>query len=476
MRGILSLPLLAFICVPAAVGAAPNKAGAQPKPTPAQKEAGADKALTVHECINEALGRSPQLQSDRYLLKADSEAIKHARASLLPDFTGAAELQNVTGSPIGPFSVLGVNNPDVTGVVSVKGNTRNARTEHVSLATVGNGSLNMRYPLYENGSILGFNNAPAVAAAKGEYVRQQWTIRLSEQVVIETVAGCFYNAAAYLEKAELDRENVELAKKRLDIMKQELTLDLTLPQYVEIAKAQLDAAQQTLATSEQRAMDSAMQLAELIGRPLRGKLKLDLAEPRIPPVPPVGTLLDRVTMLHPSVGVQHANIDVAQQNLRLAEAQLRPTVNFVTNYTGATAFGSENPDLLYFLLRVEVPIFDWGAGRDRMREEEDKLEAAKAQLGQVSLNLREAILTLLSDIHTTESTLAGLEREYIQTKDNVALIQEQHEQGISTQLTLVDAQEALTKAKDGLLLAKLVQQLQYVQLQKLSGGVWAWNK
>jgi outer membrane protein len=370
-----------------------------------------------------------------------------------------------------------VNNTDVTGVPgSFRINSKSAGSGRVNLASVGNGTLRMRYPLYENGSILGLNNAPAVAAAKGEYVRQQWTIRLSEQAVIETIAGCFYNATAYLQKLELDRENVELAKKRLEIMKQELDLNLTLPQYVDIAKAQLDAAEQTSATSEQRAMDAAMQLSLLIGRPLKGNLKLDLSEPHIPAVPPLEKFLDKVVMLHPAIGVQEANIDVAQQNLRLAEAQLWPTVNFVTSYTGATAFSSENPDLLYFLLRVEVPIFDWGAGRDRKREEEDKLKAAQAALGQVNLNLRESILTELSDIHTTESTLAGLEREYVQTKDNVALIQEQHDQGISTQLTLVDAQEAFTKAKDELLLARLIQRLQYVQLQKLSGGVWVWNK
>lgn len=468
---------LVLVWLTSGLCAAPNKPATSPRPSPTRRAINFDKPLTVHECIDEALGRSPELQSERYTLKADNEAIKHAQASLLPDVTGSAELQNLTGSPTGPFSVLGVNNTDVTGVPgSFRINSKNAGSGRVNLASVGNGTVRMRYPLYENGSILGLNNAPAVAAAKGEYVRQQWTIRLSEQAVIETIAGCFYNATAYLQKLELDRENVELAKKRLEIMKQELDLNLTLPQYVDIAKAQLDAAEQTSATSEQRAMDAAMQLSLLIGRPLKGNLKLDLSEPHIPAVPPLDKFLDKVVMLHPAIGVQEANIDVAQQNLRLAEAQLWPTVNFVTSYTGATAFSSENPDLLYFLLRVEVPIFDWGAGRDRKREEEDKLKAAQAALGQVNLNLRESILTELSDIHTTESTLAGLEREYVQTKDNVALIQEQHDQGISTQLTLVDAQEAFTKAKDELLLARLIQRLQYVQLQKLSGGVWVWNK
>ena len=456
MRACCCLGLLSFALIPA-VALGSN-----------------DKPLTVHECINEALGKSPRLEADHYTLQADNEAIKKARAGLLPNFTGSAELQNLTGSPVGPFSVLGINEPEVTGVVTTRANGKTPI--RASLATVGNGTLSMRYPLYENGSILGLNNAPAVAAAKGTYVRQQWTVRLSEQAVIETVAGSFYNATAYIQKAELDKEVVELAKKRLEIMRQELALELTLPQYVELAKAQLSAADQILATSQQRAVDSTMQLSQLLGRPLHAKLNLDLTEPKIPPVPPLDSFLNKVVLLHPAVGVQHANIDLAQQNLRLAQADLLPKVDFVTNYTGATAFGAQNPDLLYFLLRVEVPIFDWGQGRDRQREEQDKLRAAQAELGQVNLEVQEQILTELSDIHATESTIAGLEKDYIAAKNNVALIQEQHEQGISNQLSLVDAQETLSKTKDQLLLAKLVQRLQYVQLQKLSGGVWAWNK
>jgi outer membrane protein TolC len=439
---------------------------------------GADnKSLSIHECINEALGRSPRMAADQYTLKADQEAIKKARAGLLPDVTGSGEFQNLTGSPTGPFSTLGVNNSDVTGVPgSFRVNSKSAGSGRVNLASVGNGTLQMRYPLYANGSILGLNNAPAVASAKGLYARQQWTLRLSEQAVIETVAGCFYNATTYLQKAEVDKEKVELSKKRLAILKQELTLDLTLPQYVELAKAELEADEQMLATSQQRAADSTMQLAELIGRPLHANLKLDATDPRIPPLPPLDNLLDQVALLHPAMGAQKASITVAQQNLRLAQAALLPSVNFVTSYTGATAFGSENPDLLYFLLRVEVPIFDWGHGRDQEREEQDKLRAAQEELGQVSLDLKESILNELSDIHTTESAIAGLERDIVQTKNNVALIQEEHDQGISTQLSLVDAQEAYAKAKDELILARLIQRLEYVQLQKLTGGIWAWNR
>jgi outer membrane protein len=437
--------------------------------------AGGTKKLTLHECIGEALGRSPKLMSEQYSLAADQEGIKKARAGLLPSLTAVGSLENVTGQPIGPFTILGVNDLDEVGLINTRQRGR-VTSVRANGAFVGIGDLMLNYPLYQNGSILGLNNAPAVAAAKSAFVRQQWTIRLSEQAVIETLAAAYYNAAAYQRKLELDQRKVDLDQKRVAIMEQEFALSLTLEQNVELAKSELKADQQLLQTSKMRAADSVMQLAQLIGRPLHQQLNLDLSEPHIPPLPPLEPFLNRVALNHPAIGVQQANIDVAKQNLRLAESALWPSVNFAADYGAGTAFATQNPDLFIVGLHVSIPVFDWGHNLDNERQERDLLKAAQAQLGQVDLELRESILNLLSDIHTTEGTIAGLESNYVQAKNNYDLINEQHEQGIATDLGFVNAEYEMVKVKDSLLLAKLVLQLQYVQLQNLSGGVWAWNK
>ena len=53
--------------------------------TPVSLSQAENKSLTLHECINEALGRSPRLTSEQYNLAGDQEAIKKARAGLLPN-------------------------------------------------------------------------------------------------------------------------------------------------------------------------------------------------------------------------------------------------------------------------------------------------------------------------------------------------------------------------------------------------------
>jgi outer membrane protein TolC len=440
--------------------------------------------LTLRDCINAALGRSPQLEAERHDLEASKEAIWKERADLLPRVTAASSALEVNGTPVTPFAVLHVNNPDegsFTQGSSTKASSKKASSTkasktqtRVDFGTVGTASAMVSYPLFQNGSILGLNDAPAVGAAKAVYKRQEWTMRLSEQAVIYRLIGPFYNAIAYRQKVELDQRRVVLSKDRLMIMKEELALDLKLPKDVELARAQLAADQQSLATSQQRALDSAVLLAQLIGRPLHQKLNLDLSEPHIPATPPLEDFLNRVTAKHPAIEVQRAEIEVARQNLRLAQSALLPTVKLESSYTLATDFSPPTADLFLTALRADVPVFDFGHGQAAARESRDKLNAAQARLGQVNLDLRASIISVLSEIHSTESTIAGLDRDYVQTKNNVELITAQRRLGMIDQLAIVDAEMAFLAAKDALILARLAQRLEYAQLQNLAGGVWNW--
>jgi outer membrane protein TolC len=434
----------------------------------------ADGTLTLHECISWGLARNPKLESEKFTLAADKENIWKERASFLPDLKANARMDVLNGSPVSPFAVLGVNDLTETGVITARSQVRSP--VRVSWAGVGTGELGLVYPLYANGSILGLNTPPGVAAAKAVYNKQDSTIRLAEQDVIARVVGVFFNTTAYEQKVELDQQKVELSKKRLQIVQEELTLNLILPQDVELAKAELAANQQLLVTSQQRATDSERILAELLGRPPRQKLRLDQSEPRIPALPPLDGFLSRVTAAHPAVAVQRANIDVAQQHYRLTQTALYPSVGFEATFTGATAFGSQNVDLFFAGVSVQVPIFDFGGKLAAEHEALNLVKAAQAELDEVQLELRESILDQLSQIHTTESNLANLEHNYVQAANSLALIQSQREQGIAAELALVDVELGLVEVKDQLILTRLVQRLEYAQLQRLAGGVWVWNR
>jgi outer membrane protein TolC len=434
--------------------------------------------LTLHECIIECLRANPKLLSEQYTLAADKENIWKARSSLLPDLTGSASLGVLSGSPSGNWALLGINDPDVTGQVVTRSASRESGRGpfRIGWGTVGTGQLKLQYPLYANGSILGLNNFPAVASAKALYNKQTWGIRLAEQDVIANLVGVFYSTVAYLEKLDLDQQNVELYQKRLEILEEELRLNLTLPQYVEVGKQQLAAGQQLLTTSRERADDSERMLRELLRKSPTQKLNIDTSAPSLPGLPPLEGFLNRVSEQHPSVAIQRASIEEAKQQYHLAETALFPSVHFESTYGAGTAFGPLPLDQFYAGVGVEVPIFDFGHKLSAEHESLDQLKAAQAQLQQVQLSLRDAILGQLATIHTNEAGLADLERNYVEAKTQVDLIQSEHDQGIATQLALVDAQISLLAVKDQFLLLRLQQRLEYANLQRLTGGVWVWNR
>jgi outer membrane protein TolC len=439
--------------------------------------AAGDRSLTVHECIAESLKQNPQLLSQHFTLQANKENIWKEQSGFYPQISGNATLRGYTGSPTGNWAVLGINDTDLTGVVLSKGGSRSNRAPfRLDWGWVGIGALTLNYPLYANGSIFGFNNPPAVAMAKANYKKQGWVIRLTEQDVIAHVVGSFYNTTAYLQKVELDRQNVELTRKRLEILEEELRLNLTLPQYVEIAKQQLAASQQLLETSEQRAEASERLLLELLGRPSKKSVHLDTSDPLMPALPKIDSLLPRVTEEHPSVAIQEAVIEEAKQQYRLAQTALYPSVNFQSQYSGGTAFGPTPLDQFYTGIAVDVPVFDFGHKLSAEHEALDHYKATQAELEEVRLTLREVVLNQLASIHTTEADLAELERSYVAAKTNQDLIQSEHDQGISTQLALVDAQLNLWQVKDQMVLARLQLRIEYANLQRLTGGVWVWNR
>lgn len=437
-----------------------------------------DGVLTLHECIALCLSQNPKLTSEKYTLAAAKENIWRARSGLLPELNGSATFDTLSGSPAGYWALLGINDLDVTGQNNIKEASR--ETGHgpyrISWGWVGTGQLRLEYPLYANGSILGLNNAPAVAIAKAIYNKQGWALRLANEDVLANLVATYFNTAAYIQKVELDKQKVELFKQRLAILQEELNLNLVLPQLVDVGKQQLLASQQLLATSETRAADGEKALLQLLGRPIDEKIRIDVSDPRLPPLPQLDSFLSRVSETHPSVEIQRAAIQEANQNYRLAQTALYPQVHFQSSYGGGTAFGPLPLDQFFAGVSVEVPLWDFGHKLSSEHINLDQLKAAQAQLEQVQLSLKDSLLSQISSIHTIEADLAELQTNYLQAKVNVDLIESEHDQGLATQLALVDAKLNLWQLKDQMLLLQLTQRVEYANLQRLAGGVWSWNR
>ena len=111
--------------------------------------------LTLHDCIAIALGESPALEASRYDVFSAAQEVRAAQGMALPLLTGSAQYQLFSGSPTTKFSVINLGSVTPGGTV-VTANT-------VGWTGIEQYGAHLKYPLFNDGSILGLNNAPAIA-------------------------------------------------------------------------------------------------------------------------------------------------------------------------------------------------------------------------------------------------------------------------------------------------------------------------
>ena len=462
--------------------------------------------LTLRDCISEAYGRSPALEAARFdLLAAEQEILKQQRA-ILPSLGVGATVQLLNGNPITPFAVLknadlentflgqvrsaalqttvhtstDSNGRTITTRRETSTTTVTDRTSANSLTAVHFGSFSTQsllfnYPLYQNGSIFGLNNAPAVAAARAQKKQQEWTTKLTEEKVVFNLSVAFFNALWFQEKLQRDTARVAWAEQRLAIVQLQFDLQLKLAQDVELANAQLAADRQTLVSTGQSARDTATALALLLGRKPGAPLPLNPASPPLPALPPLTGFLAGAMAAHPAVGAQQSTVEAARQKYLFDRAQLFPTVDFNTNYTVAEAFENHStPSQFLSVLHVSAPIFDFGTRLAASRESREKVKAEQARTAQVDLDTRSAIAQLYNTIHDLDKSAALLEQAFILAGNKAKLARAQREAGAIDQLTLLETEWSLLGAMDALDSARFSLMLKYAELQSAAGGVWKW--
>lgn len=434
--------------------------------TSAVAEQASHPGLTLNQCLHETLGRSPELEAQRYELSAATDAIWSAQSALFPQLTGDILTQTLNGTAVGPFSILGIADAD-----EGSGNGRRVRA---NFETVGAFSVRLSYGIYQNGSIMGLNNAPAVAAARSEKSRQEWTYKLTEQEAEYRLTKAFYQAVSDQQQRELNGTKVSLSKERLEILREQVKLDLAKPGDVDLAQAQLTADQQALTSSQHQAWQSMASLAALLGRKADPAMRLDSTEPRIPPIPALPALLETAKRIHPAIGIQQAKITSAQEDWRLAKSNLHPTIKLESGFTEATDFQRTDANLFTVGVSVNVPIFDFGHQQAVTRESHNKLLAQQARLHQVEDDLQVSLIAAVGALHLTESKLADLQRDYVAAKNKATLLETQRELGMIDQLSVVNARQELLTVTAALNAQKLAQRLQYATVQNATGGLWKW--
>jgi len=414
--------------------------------------------LTLKDCIAIATGESPKLEGSRLDILAAGAEIRAAQDSLWPNLKGTVAGDAFSGEPTSKFKIFAGQ-----GVSAGK---------KVSLAGIGTGDLKLDYPVFKDGSIFGFNDAPAVEIKRAQRNALAWTAHLTREDVINRVTQVFVDAVSAQNRVGPIDRKVELLQRSVDIHREQQQKGLILPVDVEVVTKQLNGAQSLSKIVHQEAVAGHLGLTRLLGLPSSAQVRLGtLPEPPAPPN--AAQLFHTMLARHPSLQVQLANIEKAKQDYRLENYRLYPDVDLRGSAVYITDF-SHDGHILIGGIAVNIPIWDFGAQLNTMRARRDTYHAEQARLGAVGDDLSSELVRIYEEIYSETQRMLTLQVEAGKLDRDLRVAQSQEQQGIGQPVTTIDAEVAVIDKQEEMEVHQARLLLRYADLQKAMGGTWKW--
>ena len=390
-----------------------------------------NQALTLPQALELARRNNQELQVALLQLERSQAGLKVARAALLPTvgLSGEVNRSSAAGSEL--QRRLDPNNPLL---------------EDADDPTTGfNGQAQVSYNLYTSGA-----RGAGIRQAKEQVRVQELDVeRLSEEIRLN-VATEYYNLQEADEQVRISRAAVVNAEASLRDARalEEAGVGTrfdSLRTQVNLANSQQ---QLTNAESQQRIARRALATRLNVGQ----STTLSAADP----VKLAGlwneTLENSIVLAYqnrPELQQQLAQRNISQQERRQQLAQLGPQVSVVANYQLLDQFNDTAglADGYSVALRANLNLFDGGASKGRAEQFKIESEIAETQFSstrnQIRFQVEQAYSQLRSNLENVQTSQAALE----QARESLRLARLRFQAGVGTQLEVLDAENALTRAE-----------------------------
>jgi outer membrane protein TolC len=388
--------------------------------------------VTLKDALERAQKLDPLLEAAGSDAKTAREDRLQARNALLPNFTATSQYLNTEGNGATPDGRFVTND----GVHVY----RDWLILHQDLSPA---SL----------MLTGYHRATAaeaLASAKVEIARRGLRV---------TVTKTYYAMVVAQRKYATTQEALAMAKNFLDLS-QDLEGRGQVP-HSDVVKAQIQYSQEEAAFDDANLeMENArLELAVLLFPTLNENFSvvddLDVAQP-LPAFSEVQSMASRGNPeLQAALQAQReSDLDVTT-----AKTVFLPTLTIETDYgIEANEFALRSkqaafpdigplPNLGYFLTAsLNLPVWDWGTLRSKLRQAEYRRDTAKVQLGQTQRELLSDLYSYYNEATVSRASVDRLRETADLATESLRLVTLRYQGGLSTVFEVVDAETTLTQA------------------------------
>jgi multidrug efflux system outer membrane protein len=280
-----------------------------------------------------------------------------------------------------------------------------------------------------------------------------------------------------------DRERLALAEQTLQSRRETLRLtqrmhELGVSSALDLRQVQstVDSARADVASYTQLVAQDRNALTVLVGAPVATELlPAEISSAALTLTQDLDAGLPSDVLLHrPDVQQAEKTLEAANANIGAARAAFFPRISL----TASTGSASADLDNLFksgqeswsFAPQISIPIFSGGRNRANLRVSELDRDIAVAQYEKAIQSAFKEVSDALAQRATVGEQTAAQEALAASTQDAFRLARARYEKGIDDYLSTLDAQRSSYAAQQGLISARLAQQINRVTVYKVLGG------
>ena len=392
---------------------------------------------TLESALSRAYAGNPTLNSSRAGVRATDENVPQALAGYRPQVSLEADI----------------------GVQQANGTQQG---QNFRFGTVpGGAGLTITQTLFN-----GFRTDSQTRQAESQVLGARESLRNTEMTILFTAAQNYMNVLRDTANLELQRNNVEVLEEQLRQTRDRFNVGEVTRTDVAQAEARLAGARSQVSLAESNLRTSIAAYRQIIGvepRQLAPGRPLDRYVP--------GNLDGAVALglrEHPAIlSALHA-VDVAEQQVKVAESQLAPQVGL----TGAVQerFDQQFPNSAVFSAslvgRVTIPIYEGGAVYAQVRQAKETAGQRRIDAETTRDQVRAAVVSAWGALEAAKANVIASQAQVQANEVALNGVREEARVGQRTTLDVLNAQQELLNSRVNLIFAqrdRVVNSYQVVQ-------------
>jgi outer membrane protein len=292
-------------------------------------------------------------------------------------------------------------------------------------------------------------------AAESQVFAARETLRVIEQSVLLSAASVYMDVLRDTANLELQRDNVRVLRQTLKVTQDRYDAGAVTATDVDQAQAQLASGEASLHSAESTLMTTKANYRRIIGtepHDLSPGMPVDRFSPRT-----LDAAVAQSVSQNPSVTAAMYDVDVAQLQVRIAEAGLYPTLA-LQGSAQLQQFNSNDATLKLFnstaQAKLTVPIYQGGSEYSAIRQNKETVGQQRLSLDQVRDQVRANMEQYWGQLDAAKAQTEAAERQVKYSESALNGVRNEAQLGKRTTLDVLNALQAVLNARVSLISAQ----------------------